>query len=94
MRSVSRGSRPERVIRQERIVRDGSRAPPAMPRSSFVVDDRPPMERRVDGDDMVEVIEEHSSVGPKRKSRKASGGGYRSVAPELYAGGNYPQRVV
>lgn len=91
MRSVSRASRPERVIRQERIVRDSSRAPPAMPRSSFIVDDR--AERRVEGDDVVEVIEEHSSVGvPRRKSRRS--GGYRSVEPELYAGGDYPQRHV
>lgn len=90
MRSVSRASRPERVIRTERIVRDSSRAPPPMPRSSFVVDDR--AERRVEGDDVVEVIEEHSSVAPRRKTRRSSG--YRSVEPDLYAGGNYPQRPV
>jgi hypothetical protein len=62
-----------------------------MPRSSFIVDERP--ERRVEGDDVVEVIEEHSSVGaPRRKSRRNSG--YRSVDPEFYAGGGYPQRAV
>lgn len=90
MRSVSRSPRTDRVIRQERVVRDTSRAPP---RSSFIVDERPPVERRVDGDDVVEVIEEHSSVAPRRKSRRNSSG-YRSVDPILYAGGNYPQQVV
>jgi len=59
-------ARPERVIRQERIIRDTSRGPP---RSAFVVQE----ERRVDGDDMVEVIEENSSVAPRRKSKRNSG---------------------
>lgn len=92
MRSVSRSPRQERIIRQERIVRDTSRAPPPpqVPRNTFIVDDR--QERRVEGDDVVEVIEEHSSVAPRRKNRKSSG--YRSVDPNLYAGGNYPQRSV
>lgn len=93
MRSVTRSPRPERVIRQERIIRETSRGPPqTMPRSSFVVEERG--ERRVDGDDVVEVIEEHSDVAPRRKDRRRSSGGYRSVDPDLYAGGNYPQYPV
>lgn len=81
---VSRSPRRERVVRQERIVRD---IPPARDASRIretiiVEDDRRP-ERRVEGDDIVEVIEEHSSIGvppPRRKSRRGSqGGGYRSV---------------
>lgn len=79
------------MIRTERIVRDaGPAAPmgrePSRIRESVFVDEvRAP--RRVEGDDIVEVIEEHSSVGgagpppPSRKSRskRVSGGGYRSV---------------
>jgi hypothetical protein len=75
MRSVSRG--PERIIRQERIVRDSSRVPP--PRNSFVVEP----ERRVEGDDIVEVIEEESSVAPRKKSGRRGSGAYRSVDPLL-----------
>lgn len=76
---TSRSPRRERVIRQERIVRDRS-MPAAREtsrlRESVNFEDRP--ERRVDGDDIVEVIEEHSSVGvpPPRRSkggRKSSG---------------------
>jgi hypothetical protein len=83
MTSRSPGRR-ERIIRQERIVRD-SMPPPREPsriRESVYVDEVRGGERRVDGDDIVEVIEEHSSVGvppPRRKSKRASGG-YRSVA--------------
>lgn len=102
--------RRERVIRQERIVRDVP--PPRMDssrvRESIIVEESRP-ERRVDGDDIVEVIEEHSSITggappPRRKSRRSSGyrsvnpipiaGGYRTVDPELFAGGDYPQRRV
>ncbi|SMR56439.1 unnamed protein product [Zymoseptoria tritici ST99CH_3D1] len=86
-----RRERGDRVIRTERIVRDaGPAAPmgrePSRIRESVFVDEvRAP--RRVEGDDIVEVIEEHSSVGgagpppPSRKSRskRVSGGGYRSV---------------
>ena len=70
------------MIRQERIVRD---VPPprreasrSRVRESVIIEEtsgRP--ERRVDGDDIVEVIEEHSSVdepAPRRgKSRRESG---------------------
>ncbi|KAK4548827.1 hypothetical protein LTR36_008600 [Oleoguttula mirabilis] len=90
-------ARRERVIRQERIVRDIN--PPRAPsriRETVIVDDLPLPERRVDGDDIVEVIEEHSSIGgappPRRKSRRESG--YRSVNPDLFAGGDYPQHAV
>lgn len=69
-------SRPERVIRQERIVREVPRAETSRVRETVIVDEHRP-ERRVDGDDIVEVIEEHSSVGgappPRRKSRRNSG---------------------
>ena len=68
--------RRERVIRQERIVRDVP--PPREDRSrvreNIIVEESRP-ERRVDGDDIVEVIEEHSSIGeppPRRKSRRQS----------------------
>lgn len=72
---TSRSPRPERIIRQERIVRDSSRAPPIqVPRNSYIVQEER-TERRVDGDDVVEVIEEEgSSVAPRRKSKR---GGYR-----------------
>lgn len=93
MRSVSRTPRPERVIRTERIVRDTSRAPPvAMARAEFIIDER--SERRVEGDDVVEVIEEVSSVGPPRKKSSRRSGSYRSVAPGLYAGGDFPSRSI
>lgn len=45
--------------------------------------------RRVPGDDVVEVIEEHSSVAPRRKSSRRASGGYRSVDPLLHGGGKY-----
>ena len=67
-------------MRQERIVRDSVPPPrePSRIRETVLVDEMRPShtERRVDGDDIVEVIEEHSSVGvppPKRKGRKSSG---------------------
>ncbi|KAL2358488.1 hypothetical protein BJ546DRAFT_812154, partial [Cryomyces antarcticus] len=71
-REISRSPRRERVIVEERI-REVSRAPPPMmsmpPRArSIVVEDR-----RVSGDDIVEVIEEHSDIAPRRKSRRSSG---------------------
>ena len=101
--------RRERVIRQERIVRDVP--PPRMDssrvRESVIVEESRGPERRVDGDDIVEVIEEHSSVGappPRRKSRRSSGyrsvdpdpvtGGSRTIDPDLFAGGDYPQHRV
>ncbi|KAK5168868.1 uncharacterized protein LTR77_006177 [Saxophila tyrrhenica] len=71
--------RRERVVRQERIVRDvpqHSRPDSSRVRETIIVDEARP-ERRVDGDDIVEVIEEHSSVAgappPRRKNRRSSG---------------------
>lgn len=71
--------RRERVVRQERIVRDvpRDRVDRSQVRETVIVEERGP-ERRVDGDDIVEVIEEHSSIGgappPRRKgSRRTSG---------------------
>jgi hypothetical protein len=96
------------VIRTERIVRDvpPPRVDSSRVRETVIVEESRP-ERRVDGDDIIEVVEEHSSIGappPRRKSRKSSGyrsvqpdpdaGGYRSIDPELFAGGDYPQRHV
>ncbi|KAF2772675.1 hypothetical protein EJ03DRAFT_324665, partial [Teratosphaeria nubilosa] len=87
MTSRSPDRRRERVIRQERIVRDVP--PPREPsrmRETVIIDDLPrgpppPMERRVEGDDIVEVIEEHSSIGtappPPRTSRTRRSSGYR-----------------
>lgn len=82
MVNVSRSPvRRERVIRQERIVRNVQ--PPREPsrvRETVFVDSVGGVERRVEGDDVVEVMEEHSSIGdgppPRRKSRR-SGSGYR-----------------
>lgn len=69
--------RRERVVRQERIVRDVP--PPRMDssrvRETVIVEESRPG-RRVDGDDIIEVVEEHSSIGeppPRRKSRRSSG---------------------
>lgn len=116
MSQKPRSPRRDRVYKQERITRDfpvPARSPgTSRVRGETVYVDRE-TERRVDGDDIVEVIEEHSSVGggppPKRKSKRASSGyrsvsnfqpspqppgGFRTVDPDLYAGGNYPQRSV
>ena len=49
-------------------------------------------ERRVDGDDVVEVIEEQSVSTAEPPRRKKSG--YRTVDPNQYGGGNYPQREI
>jgi hypothetical protein len=75
-------------------------------RETVIVEESRP-ERRVEGDDIIEVVEEHSSIDappPRRKSRRSAGyrsvdptpdaGGYRSVDPKLFAGGDYPQRRV
>lgn len=54
---------------------------------------------RVVGDDVVEVIEEQSEISssvppPRRKSKRTSGGSYRVVDPNAYAGGNYAARDI
>jgi len=77
-----RSPRRDRVYRQERITRDfpvPARSPgTSRVRGETVFVDRETTERRVDGDDIVEVIEEHSSVSgappPRRKSKRASSG--------------------
>lgn len=79
----TRSPQRERVIRQERVVRD---YPPPREasriRETVMVEESTRPERRVDGDDMVEVIEEHSSVAPPRRKARRSSGGYRSVDPK------------
>jgi len=84
--------RPGSVIVEERreSFRDEER------RESFRDEDR-----RVDGDNIVEVTEERSDVlspprrrdSDRRRSVRRSSG-YRSVDPNAYAGGNYPQRHI
>lgn len=85
VRQVSRSPRRREIIVEERTM-----PPHPRPRSrSILVEER----IRVPGDDVVEVIEEHSDIPPRRqRSRRNSG--YRSVDPDLYAGGNYPQQHV
>jgi hypothetical protein len=62
-----------------------------------IVEERRPS-RRVDGDDIVEVIEEEGSsiieVEPPRRDRRRRSSGYRSVDPNQYGGGDYPQRPI
>ena len=60
-------------------------------RESTYIEERE-RERRVEGDDVVEVIEEHSESTDHPKRKKSSG--YRPVDPNAYAGGNYEQREV
>jgi hypothetical protein len=107
-RRSRRSGRSERIEVRERSPRvrttiveetrrgDGRRPPSIV--SERIVDSRrgslgPPPIRRVDGDDIVEVIEEGSSIGdmPPRRDRRRRSSGYRSVDPHRYAGGNYPQ---
>jgi hypothetical protein len=108
----SRGSRSERVEVRERsprvrtaiveeTTRRESRRPPSIVSERIVMDSRrgsrgPPPIRRVDGDDIVEVIEEGSSIGdaPPRRDRRRRSSGYRSVDPHRFAGGDYPRIVV
>ncbi|KAI6797700.1 hypothetical protein KC332_g14217 [Hortaea werneckii] len=81
-RSPARRER-DRIIRQERIIRDSqAQRQPSRMRETVIVDDLPRPERRVDGDDIVEVIEEHSSNGaPPRRGKGRRGSGYRRGAP-------------
>lgn len=88
----------ERIVMEERRA---SRAPSVIVperRETIVVEER--RERRVEGDDIVEVMEEGSisdrSPAPRRKDRRrrSSAGGYRSVDPNLFGGGDYPQHRV
>ncbi|KAF2088449.1 hypothetical protein K490DRAFT_64500 [Saccharata proteae CBS 121410] len=92
VREISRSPRRERIVVEERR---GPSMPPPRPRS-VLVEERieRSRERRVEGDDIVEVIEEHSPAPRRHRSRRDSRGGYRSVDPELYAGGDYPPRHI
>jgi len=104
MREVERGPQivDERVERVERVER--IRNPPPPPRSSENVEERVVSPRRVPGDTEVEVVydeeEEVEEVrspprrrdSDRRRVRRSSG--YRSVDPNLYAGGNYPQHHI
>lgn len=47
--------------------------------------------RRADGGDVVEVIEEHT---PPRRKKGHRSSGYRSVDPNAFAGGGYPQHSI
>lgn len=78
--------------------RRDSRRPPSIVSERIVMDSRrgsrgPPPIRRVDGDDIVEVIEEGSSIAdmPPRRDRRRRSSGYRSVDPNKFAGGDYQQ---
>ena len=94
--------RRERILVEETVRRERSRAPPEPPepepmpispeREREIHEVEVEEERRVDGDDVVEVIEEQSDITPEPPRRKKSG--YRTVDPELYGGGNYEQREV
>ena len=79
MREVSRSPRAQRIVVEERTAR-------TVP---VVVDGG--SGRRVDGDDIVEVIEEHT---PPRRKKGHRSSGYRSVDPNAYAGGGYPQHSI
>lgn len=95
IREVSRSPRPRQhiVVEERRTSMPPPPPPQPRPRSrSVLVEERVTTERRVDGDDVVEVIEEHSP--PRRHRSRRESGGYRSVDPESYAGGDYPQRHI
>lgn len=98
--------RTERIIVEETRRTERSQPPPPVPppmsehiereRESEFVEERE-VERRVEGDDVVEVIEEHSDVTaesarPDPPRRKKSG--YRTVDPNAYGGGNFAQRDI
>lgn len=82
--SPAPAARRDRVVRQERISRDVPRdVSRSRVRETIIVDSAPPPERRVDGDDVIEVIAEGSDMTsaappPRRKSGRKSSG-YRSV---------------
>ncbi|KAF2436016.1 hypothetical protein EJ08DRAFT_221879 [Tothia fuscella] len=96
----------QRIIVEEttRVIPGAPPPPPPPPMSVVserIVEERrhsrgPPPIRRVDGDDIVEVIEEGSSIAdaPPRRERRRRNSGYRSVDPNQFGGGDYPQRPV
>jgi hypothetical protein len=91
-KTAARSPRRDRIIRTERIVRERDEYPPSLGsppprdrsriRETIIVE--PPTVRRVPGDDIVEVIEEHSdlSLPPPRRARSGRGSVYRSVQQE------------
>lgn len=90
--------RRERILVEETRRTERSRPPPPeeplspeVEREHVEVEERE-AERRVEGDDVVEVIEEQSDITPDPPRRKKSG--YRPVDPDQYGGGNYAQREV
>lgn len=79
--------RRDRVIRQERISRDIPREQSRVRNDPYIVEETR-TERRVDGDDVIEVIAEGSDMtsaapAPRRSGggRRRSSAGYRSVSP-------------
>ncbi|KAB2572450.1 hypothetical protein BFW01_g5275 [Lasiodiplodia theobromae] len=77
IREVSRSPRPHHIIVEEHRT-SVPPPPPSQPRPrsrSVLVEERISAERRVDGDDIVEVIEEHSP--PRRHRSRRDSGGYR-----------------
>lgn len=93
-----RGGGTERIVVEERRT---SRAPSVIPerRETVIVEER--REHRVEGDDVVEVMEEESISdirSPHRRDRdrrrRSRDGGFRSVDPNLFGGGDYPQHRI
>jgi hypothetical protein len=88
-KTSGRSPRRDRVIRTERIVRERDEYPPSLGsppprdrsrvRETIIVE--PPSIRRVPGDDIVEVFEEHSEISlpPPRRAPSGRGSVYRSV---------------
>lgn len=77
IREVSRSPRPHHIIVEEHRT-SVPPPPPSQPRPrsrSVLVEERISAERRVDGDDIVEVIEEHSP--PRRHRSRRDSSGYR-----------------
>ncbi|KAF1816133.1 hypothetical protein P152DRAFT_111568 [Eremomyces bilateralis CBS 781.70] len=85
VRELSRSPRRGRVVVEERRERRGSMPPPPPgPPPMRIVEERIERERRVDGDDVVEVVEDYSDVTPPRRHRSRRGSDYRSVDPYGY----------
>ncbi|KAI9788424.1 MAG: hypothetical protein M1835_002278 [Candelina submexicana] len=85
---------PPQVV-QERIIIDDRRAPPPPQPPPPVVQERIIIDEREPDEEIVEVIEENSPPrrGHSHRNRTSSGG-YRTVDPDAYAGGNRPLRKV
>ncbi|KAJ9293785.1 hypothetical protein DTO271G3_7412 [Paecilomyces variotii] len=85
-RSPSRRRRSREVVE---VVR--SRSPPRSRHDRIVVEESVTTQTE---DDVVEVIEEASSVEPAPRRSRRSGGSYRTVDPYEYGGGDAPPRRV